>query len=208
MSRLFLVALGVPLALAACTAVPPPGPSTMVLPAKGKSFDQFQQENATCKQFAAQETGYKTPAQASQQSGVGSALAGAGVGAAAGAAIGAAAGNPLAGAAIGAGSGLLVGSAAGIGNAQLSSDELQRRYDIAYQQCMYAEGNQLPGSQPVKAHSQGQGSFYPAVPAYPAYPVYPAYPPYPRYYYYPPYYYYPGPVVSLHFGGRHWHHHW
>ena len=24
--------------------------------------------------------------------------------------------------------------------------EAQRRYDIAYQQCMYAKGNQLPGS--------------------------------------------------------------
>jgi hypothetical protein len=133
--------------------------------------------------------------------------------AAAGAAIGAAAGNPLVGAAIGAGSGLLVGGAAGIGNAQVSSAELQRRYDIAYQQCMYANGNQLPGSQPVNARSQGEGSFYPAYPAYPTYPAYPVYPPYPPYYwyrpypryYYPPFYYYPGAVVSLHFGRRHWH---
>jgi hypothetical protein len=205
MSRIALLAISIPLALGACAAVPPSGPSTMVLPAKGKSFDQFQQENATCKQFASQQTGYKTPAQASDESGVKSAAVGTGVGAAAGAAIGAAAGNPLVGAAIGAGSGLLVGGAAGVGNAQVSSAELQRRYDIAYQQCMYAQGNQLPASQPVRARSEG--SFYPAYPAYPAYPPYPPYYyyPYPPYYY-APYYYYPGAVVSLHFGHRHWHH--
>jgi hypothetical protein len=26
-----------------------------------------------------------------------------------------------------------------------SSKEVQRRYDIAYQQCMYAKGHQVPG---------------------------------------------------------------
>jgi hypothetical protein len=32
--------------------------------------------------------------------------------------------------------------AAGGGDA---SKEVQRRYDIAYQQCMYSKGNQVPG---------------------------------------------------------------
>jgi hypothetical protein len=82
MSRIALLAFGMPLVLAACAVAPPSGPSTMVLPAKGKSFDQFQQENATCRQFAAQQSGYKTPAQASEESGVKSAAVGTGLGAA------------------------------------------------------------------------------------------------------------------------------
>src|SRR5574338_235253 len=40
---------------------------------------------------------------------------------------------------------VVVGSAAGTGAAGASSWELQRRYDIAYEQCMYAAGNQVPG---------------------------------------------------------------
>jgi hypothetical protein len=46
---------------------------------------------------------------------------------------------------VGAASGLVIGSAAGAGAADASSWELQRRYDLAYEQCMYAHGNQVPG---------------------------------------------------------------
>ena len=49
------------------------------------------------------------------------------------------------GAAIGAGTGLIFGSAAGSNSAGYSSYELQRQYDVAYLQCMYARGNQVPG---------------------------------------------------------------
>ena len=34
----------------------------------------------------------------------------------------------------------------GTSNAAYAGAEAQRRYDIAYQRCMYAKGNQLPGS--------------------------------------------------------------
>ena len=68
------------------------------------------------------------------------------LGAGLGAAIGAATGNPGVGAAIGAGSGLMLGTAGGANAGQLSGREAQQRYDIAYQQCMYAKGNQLPGT--------------------------------------------------------------
>jgi hypothetical protein len=78
------------------------------------------------------------------ENGVGSALIGTAVGAAAGAAIGAAAGEPGVGAAVGAGSGLLMGSAAGSSRAEWAGQALQRRYDQAYLQCMYANGNQVP----------------------------------------------------------------
>jgi hypothetical protein len=49
------------------------------------------------------------------------------------------------GAAIGAGSGLLGGTLLGANEGQASGAEVQNRYDIAYQQCMYAKGNQVQG---------------------------------------------------------------
>jgi hypothetical protein len=131
-------------ALGACATIPT-GPSVMVLPGFGKSFEQFQADDAICRQWANQQTG-TTTGQAAAQSGVTSAAVGTVLGAAAGAAIGAAAGNPAMGAAAGAGGGLLLGSAAGANSAQYSGYQAQRRYDLAYQQCMYAKGNQIPGA--------------------------------------------------------------
>jgi hypothetical protein len=49
------------------------------------------------------------------------------------------------GAAIGAGTGLLFGGAANANASGYSSAQLQRQYDVAYLQCMYARGNQVPG---------------------------------------------------------------
>ena len=40
------------LLLAACATVPPSGPSVMVLPGSGKTFDQFRSDDFTCRQFA------------------------------------------------------------------------------------------------------------------------------------------------------------
>lgn len=129
--------------LGACATVPA-GPSVMVMPGQGKSFEQFQADDAACRQWAGMQTGI-SPGQAATSSGITSAVVGTMLGAAAGAAIGAAAGNPALGAAAGAGGGLLMGSAAGASGAQYSGYQVQRRYDIAYQQCMYAKGNQIPG---------------------------------------------------------------
>jgi hypothetical protein len=182
------------LALGACAAAPPPGPSVMALPGKDKSFAAFQQDDVSCRQYAAQQIGYGSPAAAANQSAINSAAAGTVLGAAAGAAIGAATGNPAAGAAIGAGSGLLLGSAAGANAAALSAGQLQRLYDMAYVQCMYAKGESVPQSLPTYA--------YAPVPAYPYYP----YPGYYPYYGYPPYYWGPG-FVSFGFGFHGRYHH-
>ena len=65
----------------------PTGPSVMVLPGKGKSTEQFQQEDARCRQMATNELATK--------------------------------------------------------GGQVSD---QRRYDMTYMQCMYAQGNQVPVS--------------------------------------------------------------
>jgi hypothetical protein len=116
----------------------------MVLPEQGKSFEQFQYDDAICRQWAGQQIGMP-PQEIANQNIISGAAVGTVLGAGLGAAIGAATGNPAAGAAIGAGSGLVLGTAVGADAGQLSGWEAQRRYDIAYQQCMYAKGNQIPG---------------------------------------------------------------
>lgn len=127
-------------------ATMPTGPSVMVLPAPDKPFEQFQAEDAVCRQFAYERIGGMTGQQAAQDSAVKSAVVGTILGAAAGAAIGSASGDMGAGAAIGGGAGLLYGSAVGSSYASGSYYQAQRRYDIAYMQCMYAKGNNVPGT--------------------------------------------------------------
>lgn len=124
--------------LAACTTVPT-GPNVMVLPGTGKSFEQFRADDAECRQFALDSVGGRTSNQTATESGLTSAAVGTAVGAAAGALIG---GHQ--GAGVGAGTGLVVGGLAGTGAAQGSAYGTQRRYDIGYQQCMYAKGHRVP----------------------------------------------------------------
>ena len=131
-------AFGAALLLTACVTVPE-GPSVMVLPGSGKTFDQFQLDDYSCKQFAKASIGGSNAQQAATESGVKSAAVGAAVGAAAGALMG---GHE--GAGTGAGAGLAVGALAGTGAAQSSAGNLQQRYDTAYVQCMYAKGNRVP----------------------------------------------------------------
>jgi len=130
--------------LSGCATIPH-GPSVMVLPGSSKSFEQFQADDAVCRQWASQQVGTAAE-KASTQSTVGGAVIGTVVGAAAGAALGAAAGNPGVGAAAGAGVGLLGGTAIGASRGDASGGSVQRRYDMSYTQCMYAKGNQVPAA--------------------------------------------------------------
>lgn len=132
------------LTLAGCATLPT-GPSVMVLPAPGKPFDVFQAEDASCRRWAQQQTGLSAQDNYDRNA-VNSAVVGTAVGAGIGALLGAASGNAGAGAAIGAGGGLLVGSTAGADAGQVYGREAQRRYDNSYLQCMYASGNQIPGT--------------------------------------------------------------
>jgi hypothetical protein len=134
-----LSACAMALAMAACVSVPT-GPAVMVLPGTGKSFDEFRNDDGYCRQFAYEQIGGHTAAQAQQNSAVSSAAVGTIIGAAAGAAIG----GDAAGAAAGAGVGLLTGSMIGASTAGYSAYDSQHRYDIAYQQCMYAKGHRIP----------------------------------------------------------------
>lgn len=141
MSRFFKVfSATVILAVTGCVSLPN-GPSVMVLPGTGLSFEQFRNDDVICQQYAFFQVGGTTANQAGMNSGVTSAAVGTALGAAAGAAIGGGSG-----AAIGAGSGLVAGSIAGTGAASSSMYAEQQRYDAAYIQCMYAKGHQVPVS--------------------------------------------------------------
>ena len=131
------------LALIGCATVPT-GPSVMVLPPSGKPFEQFQAEDAICRQWASQQIGLNAQETVNRNTAT-SAVVGTAIGAGLGAAIGSASGDAGVGAAIGAASGLLLGTTSGASAGQVYGAEAQRRYDIAYMQCMYSKGNQSPG---------------------------------------------------------------
>ena len=172
MSDARLVRVGAPISLAVvllatgCASVPK-GPSVMVMPGTGKSFEAFQVDDAVCRQWAAEQTG-TNPGKASAQSTVGGAAIGTVVGAAAGAALGAAAGNPAIGAAAGAGVGLLGGTAIGASRADAYGGSVQRRYDMAYSQCMYAKGNQVPMARGARIQQPAPAQAAPPPPPPPA----------------------------------------
>ncbi len=134
------------LVLSGCATLPP-GPSVLALPTPGKPFDVFQAEDTICRQWALQQVG-KSPQELANENTATGAVVGTVIGAGLGAAIGAATGSPGLGAGLGAGSGLLTGTLWGADSGQAAGQEAQRRYDIAYQQCMYAKGNQIPGAAP------------------------------------------------------------
>lgn len=171
MSKYFRFSLIVaPLLLVACTSIPT-GPSVMVMPGTGRSFDQFRGDDADCRQYAQSQSGGTTANDTAIESGMKSAAVGAAVGALAGAAMGG-----RSGAGVGAGVGVVAGSAAGVGAGHASGHSLQRRYDNAYIQCMYAKGNRVPVSgQMMSAPAPAVNSPPPPAIAYPPPP--PGYPP-------------------------------
>lgn len=141
MSRIGLIlSSSIILVLNGCVTVPS-GPSVMVLPAQGQSFDQFRNDDAICQQFAESRLDGTTANDAAVNSEISSAIVGTLLGAALGAAVGGGGG-----AAIGAGSGLVAGSVMGLGASGGSMNATQQRFDDAYMQCMYTKGHQVPVS--------------------------------------------------------------
>src|SRR6185503_15887839 len=125
---LFIIILAT---ITGCATIPT-GPTLAVMPAPGKPFEVFVADDSVCRQFADRQTGVSPQTAATQDT-------------MSGAAIGAAAGHPGVGAGVGAGTGLLAGTAAGAHVGYGAGFTLQQRYNIAYEQCMYAKGNQIPG---------------------------------------------------------------
>ena len=102
-----VVSVGAALVLGACASIPT-GPSVLVLPGDGKSFEQFQTDDAVCRQWSAQQTGTTTERTSSQST--------------------------------------ISGAAIGASRTDAAGTSVQHRYNIAYMQCMYAKGNQIPVS--------------------------------------------------------------
>ncbi|MGO8865554.1 MAG: glycine zipper family protein [Alphaproteobacteria bacterium] len=125
------------LVLEGCAATPT-GPSVAIMPAPNKPFEVFQEDQAVCKQYADQQLAGQAELANSQASSeaVLSTLLLAGLGAALGGGRGAA---------VGAAYGALLGTGAGADASQAAQISIQQRYDIAYAQCMYSRGNQVPG---------------------------------------------------------------
>lgn len=140
--RTFMIIL-VMITVTGCATIPP-GPSVMVIPAPGKPFELFQREDAACRQWAEYQSGWNANETVNENLVSGAAI-GTLLGAGLGAAIGSGSGHTGTGAAIGAAGGMAIGAAGASDPARTSGLEVQRRYDIAYQQCMYSKGNQIPG---------------------------------------------------------------
>jgi hypothetical protein len=133
------VALGAAFALflGGCVSQPT-GPTVAVMPAPNKPFEVFQQDQGICTQYASQQVA--GGAEAANNAAVGTAVITTVLGAGLGAAVGGGYG-----AAVGAASGAVAGTAIGAAPTWNSQYGLQQRYDVAYSQCMYAKGNQVPG---------------------------------------------------------------
>ncbi len=137
------------LTMGGCATLPT-GPSVMTLPSQGKSFEEFKADDAICRQWASQQIGI-SPQKAVNQNTASGAVAGTLIGGGLGAAIGSAGGQVGLGAAIGAGAGMILGILAGADRGYAYGRSAQRKYDIAYMQCMYAKGNLIPGvREPVR----------------------------------------------------------
>ncbi len=127
---LFLILL-----ISACASTPM-GPTVRVLPPQGKSFDQFQMEQYSCKQYADDQV--RGQAERANTTGVLEGLGGTVLGAGLGAAIGGGQG-----AAIGAASGAVAGTAVGAHTSSSDQKGIQQQYNDAFVQCMVAKGNQI-----------------------------------------------------------------
>lgn len=150
------------LALTGCAQMPT-GPSVAVMPGPHKPFEVFVQDDRVCRDWAQSSSGSTPGRDAAGERFVGSAVTGAVLGAAVGAMAGGGHGSVGVGAAVGG----TIGAAAGADQSSQTAYGAQRRYDIAYQQCMYAKGNQLPNSRYV-ANTSYRSAPAPVPPAPPA----------------------------------------
>jgi hypothetical protein len=138
------------LLLAGC-AQTPMGPTVQVMPGPGKSFEAFQYDQASCRQFAEQSVAGQ--AQSANNQAVGAAVLTTALGAGLGAATGSAWHAAGTGAAIGAGAGAATGAAIGSNMSANAQMGIQQQYDNAFSQCMYSKGEMVPGYGPMMVNA-------------------------------------------------------
>lgn len=114
----------------------PHGPTIPVMPAQGKSFADFQRDDAECGDYA--DSRVAGGAHAANNRAVVDTMIGAALGTAVGATFDH--GN---GAGAGAAVGAAVGAGVGSNDAAWSQASLQGRYNMAYAQCMTSKGNEV-----------------------------------------------------------------
>lgn len=131
--------------LGGCATLPE-GPTVAVMPGPGIPLAQFRHDQAVCRAYARQEAG-ANPNEIAQQQVISGAALGTAIGALGGAVIGGGRSDVTRSMA---GAGLFMGSAIGASAAEQSRMTLQRRYNIAYMQCMYTKGNSVPGYPPPR----------------------------------------------------------
>lgn len=133
--------LGVSSAMALCLAgcvQMPTAPSVAVMPAANKPFDVFIQDDQLCRGWAAHSIGLPGH-DAAAETMLRSTATGTAIGMLAGAIVG-----RDRQASAGAATGTVIGAMAGVQQGATTAWQAQRRYDVAYQQCMYSKGNQVP----------------------------------------------------------------
>lgn len=182
--------------LAGCTPPPPSGPTIAAMPHRGEALATFQADDYACQNYAQETIGSPEAQQQTETNNVvESTIIGTTAGAAVGALLGSAGGNAGTGAAIGAGAGLLGGAAVGSNNEAATGMSAQRRYNVAYAQCMTSKGYKIQSGYTAPA-----GDLAGPPPGY----VEP--PPYPYNY---PYYTVPLGFIPLFIAGPGWYHgHW
>lgn len=126
-------------ALAGCAQMPT-GPTVNVMPGPNKPFEVFVADDRICRDWALSQTGGPGSDAAARRFAAATAT-----GVVLGAAVGAMTGGGQHAAGVGAAMGGVTGAAIGSDQGNYTAYNAQRRYDIAYQQCMYAKGNQVPG---------------------------------------------------------------
>lgn len=159
-SRAIVLTTALATVLSGCVSQPV-GPTIPVMPGQNKSLQAFQADEATCEGYAGQRVA--GGAEAANNTAIGEGILGTALGAGLGAAVGGGRG-----AAIGAASGAVVGTGVGADTSAGAQMSLQRRYDIAYAQCMQTKGNKVP-------HHPRRGYPPPPPPGYPPPPPPPGY---------------------------------
>lgn len=129
------------LLLGAC-AQTPMGPTVQVMPGPNKSFPEFQNDQARCRQFAEQSVSGQ--ARNANMRAVGAGALTTALGAGLGAAIGGGTG-----AGIGAASGALGGGGIGAVTSSQANASIQDQYNNAFAQCMFSLGNAVPSMGPM-----------------------------------------------------------
>jgi hypothetical protein len=131
--------------LASCAQMPT-GPSVAVMPGPNKPFEIFMQDDQLCRSWASHAIGLAGHDAAAEQL-LATTITGAAIGAIAGAA-----GGGHRSVETGAAMGTVVGATVGANQSAATAWNAQRRYDIAYQQCMYSKGNLVSyyGDRPIQ----------------------------------------------------------